>query len=588
MTQMVASVTGYRFREKLLELERVSEGELSVPIPGTEEIVTPLDWKVWEEELEMHPDREWVKFLVKGIKEGFRLGHEQRNVQLRSRTKWGDSSAEVKEAVSEYLAEEVKAKRVWRVGKEEWKSRVQCSPLTVIPKKGKPGRWRLIVNLSAPEGHSVNDGISRELASVHYATVDVVVERVIYLGAGAQMAKADMKAAYRNIPVHPKDRWLLGMEWEGSVFVDGALPFGLRSAPIVFTTVGDAIEWIAKRKGAMWLEHYLDDYVTVGSAGTSECASSLKAFKDSCERLGMPLDPGKEEGPAEVITFLGMELDSRNMVVKLPEDKLRGLRKKLGEWRGMKSCRKRDLLSILGHLDHACKAVRAGRSFTRRLRDLSMTVKRLDRRVRLNVAARADLEWWRQFGLQWNGVSMMRALVEAEEPQVVLVSDASGSWGCGAAWEDRWFQLSWSLTNEVCDWGIMPKEMLPIVIAAAVWGYRWRGLTVKARCDNVAVVATVRSGSCKERHTMHLRRCLAYLEAVGEFVLVADHIRGVDNVVADALSRDNVALAHSLMQEVREDAEVIPPNLLELLTTSDAVWSEREWSVLHGFTSHRV
>ncbi len=151
MTQMVVSVTGYRFREKLLELDRVSEVELSVLIPGTEEIVTPLNWKAWEDELEMHPDREWVKFLVKGIREGFRLGHEQRNVQLRSRTKWDESSPEVKEAASEYLATEVKAKRVWRVEQEEWKRRVeqeewkrrvQCSPLAVIPKKGRPGRWR--------------------------------------------------------------------------------------------------------------------------------------------------------------------------------------------------------------------------------------------------------------------------------------------------------------------------------------------------------------------------------------------------------------------------------------------------------------
>ncbi len=78
MTQMVVSVTCYCFREKLLELERVSKGELSVPIPGTEEIVTPLDWNVWEEELERHPDMEWVKFLVKRIKEGFWLGQEQR------------------------------------------------------------------------------------------------------------------------------------------------------------------------------------------------------------------------------------------------------------------------------------------------------------------------------------------------------------------------------------------------------------------------------------------------------------------------------------------------------------------------------
>ena len=85
---------------------------------------------------------------------------------------------------------------------------IQCSPFGVIPKKGKPGRWRLIVNLSAPEGHSVNDGIDRELSSVAYTSVDDVIRRVLELGEDALIAKADVKAAYRNIPVHPRDRWL--------------------------------------------------------------------------------------------------------------------------------------------------------------------------------------------------------------------------------------------------------------------------------------------------------------------------------------------------------------------------------------------
>ncbi len=57
----------------------------------------------------------------------------------------------------------------------------------------------------------MNDGVDRQLASVAYTSVDEVVRRVLQAGRGAELAKADVKAAYRNVPVHPKDRWLLGM-----------------------------------------------------------------------------------------------------------------------------------------------------------------------------------------------------------------------------------------------------------------------------------------------------------------------------------------------------------------------------------------
>ena len=60
------------------------------------------------------------------------------------------------------------------------------------------------MNLSAQEGAIVNDGIAKELASVAYTSVDEVVRRVLQLGRGAEVAKADVKAAYRNVPVHPE------------------------------------------------------------------------------------------------------------------------------------------------------------------------------------------------------------------------------------------------------------------------------------------------------------------------------------------------------------------------------------------------
>lgn len=51
---------------------------------------------------------------------------------------------------------------------------------------------------------------------------------------GAQLAKVDVKAAYRLVPVHPVDGLFLGLQ---SLFVDCMLPFGLRSVPKIFTAV---------------------------------------------------------------------------------------------------------------------------------------------------------------------------------------------------------------------------------------------------------------------------------------------------------------------------------------------------------------
>jgi hypothetical protein len=62
------------------------------------------------------------------------------------------------------------------------------------------------------------------------------------------MAKIDIKSAYRTIPVHPDDRALLGMVWNGQLFIDTTLPFGLRSAPIIFTAVADAAEWAIRQE----------------------------------------------------------------------------------------------------------------------------------------------------------------------------------------------------------------------------------------------------------------------------------------------------------------------------------------------------
>ena len=76
----------------------------------------------------------------------------------------------------------------------------------------------------------MNDGISHERCSFSYVSVAEIASVVLRLGRGSLLAKSDVKHAYRQIPVLPDDRWLLGMRWNGNLF-------GLRSAPIMFSAV---------------------------------------------------------------------------------------------------------------------------------------------------------------------------------------------------------------------------------------------------------------------------------------------------------------------------------------------------------------
>ena len=72
--------------------------------------------------------------------------------------------------------------------------------------------------------------------------VEEATRGILAYGKESLLAKVDIQSAYRNIPIHPDDRHLLKMIWEGALYIDTALPFGLRSAPKIFTAIADAAE----------------------------------------------------------------------------------------------------------------------------------------------------------------------------------------------------------------------------------------------------------------------------------------------------------------------------------------------------------
>lgn len=174
-------------------------------------------------------------------------------------------------------------------------------------------------------------------------------------------------------------------------------------------------------------------------------------------------------GPTTRLIFLGIQIDTVSGELRLPEEKLQRLRTLLQEWGSRKTCQRKQLESLIGLLSHACKVGHSGRSFLRRLLDLlHATGSRLEGNsiIRLNKECRADIAWWEEFINRWNGVSFLCPTLEL--PMVVMASDASGTWGCGAWHGNSWFQLHWD--HRADPLSIVAKELIPIVLACAMPG----------------------------------------------------------------------------------------------------------------------
>ena len=212
---------------------------------------TVLRWEDWEECLRNHPDRRFVDYLTQGIREGFRIGYNYGAHQCKKAKDNMRSAMEHPQVVHNYIARECAEGRILGPFDPQSLLCIQTSRFGVILKGS--GGWRLILDLSSSEGWSVNDGIDPELCSLSYVTVDDAAAAIVRLGRGAELAKVDIKSAYRIVSVHPEDRILLGMLWEGFFYVDSVLPFGLRSAPIIFTAIADALEWAVRQEGVKTL-----------------------------------------------------------------------------------------------------------------------------------------------------------------------------------------------------------------------------------------------------------------------------------------------------------------------------------------------
>lgn len=107
-----------------------------------------------------------------------------------------------------------------------------------------------------------------------------------------------IKSAHRVVPVHPQDRPLLGVHWQGAVHIDAMLPFGLHSAPKIFMALADALQLVLQDRGVTFFWHYINNSIVCSPPAFLDCRRFLLTVIATCEDLGLPLAKHKIAGPA--------------------------------------------------------------------------------------------------------------------------------------------------------------------------------------------------------------------------------------------------------------------------------------------------
>ena len=154
-----------RYSTDLLTLNSYSSPE-SQPIPAClTHITTPLKLEAWDMCLRNHPDRTFASYILSGISQGFHIGFNH-ETPIRS-AKGNMSSAAHHAPVIDYLKAEIEANRILGPFKpSNMPCPIHISPIGIIPKRHQHNKWRLIVDMSSPNGASINDGINPSFTSL--------------------------------------------------------------------------------------------------------------------------------------------------------------------------------------------------------------------------------------------------------------------------------------------------------------------------------------------------------------------------------------------------------------------------------------
>ena len=286
--------------------------------------------------LEGHPNRPFVEYVLKGCKEGFRMGVMEPFKKSWVRKNAGSAKTHV-EVLQHYIREEIKAGRMEDMGTQVPVGQVQpCGVISKGHKPISPDSFRITNNFSsATEEESVNEKIPAQNKKVKYSRIVdalAVINTFLEMHCDVYLAALDIKAAFRNLLVNPHDRRMCLLQAPDKdgvnrFYADRCIGFGCASSPSIFGAVSDAVHWIAeselKRRHPHCRARYIhlaDDYLTIG-ASQEECKEAFDCLRDVLASVGLPEAEKKTVEPTQRLQYLGMIIDAGKGEVSIPDDK---------------------------------------------------------------------------------------------------------------------------------------------------------------------------------------------------------------------------------------------------------------------------
>jgi hypothetical protein len=324
-----------------------------------------------EKYLANYPKRIDAELLLNGFSEGFRLQYA--GPRFSSSAKNLLSAELHQDETLDKLKNEIDLGRMLGPFSTKPISSLRISPIGLVQKSDNS--WRLISHLSFPSGSSVNDFIHEDFRRVKCSSFDKVVEMISSLGRSAKIGKNDIRQAFRLLIINPADFDLMGITFYDMYYVDKCLPLGLASS-CLFERLSSFLHWLVQyTSGIETLDHYLDDFIFAGSESNNNCKILMDTFMNISSKLGVPIAENKTVWPTTFLTFLGLDIDTLIMVVKIPADKLCKLKAGIQSIVKVKKIKLKDIESVVGLMAFCARAIPSARAFIRQFYDVISSVK---------------------------------------------------------------------------------------------------------------------------------------------------------------------------------------------------------------------
>ncbi|XP_073419122.1 uncharacterized protein [Dendrobates tinctorius] len=471
---------------------------------------TPVSVAAMGPWLSLYPKKVAAQQLYDGFKYGFFIPFKFNRTPTSAKNL--QSAREFPEILQQKIIKEVELGRMAGPFQSLPFKNFRISPLGIVPKK-EPGKYRLIHHLSYPKGDSVNDAIPPEDSSVTYASFDRAVELVRAAGHVALLAKTDIESAFRLLPVHPECYHLLGCKVDQLFYFDMCLPMGCSISCHYFELFSTFLDWVVRHEtGSNSTVHYLDDFLFVGPRDSKLGSFLLQKFKFISRRFGVPLSPEKTIGPCNVLPFLGIEIDTNEMIFRLPADKLEKTLQIVKSFIVKKKVTLQQMQSLLGLLNFACRVMPVGRAFSRRLSLATKGIAQPGHRIRINRSMKADLTVWKTFLETYNGHTCVMSHEMLNNALGLLVG-ADLTNGFVAIYCNQWCKSRWPVPWTSTTWGSNPVllEIFAIVTSVELWGEKLKNANIRFLIKNPGSAKCLNSMSSSSPPILALLRRLALL-----------------------------------------------------------------------------